>query len=193
MIDFASEIRERVTMRECVERYGLTINRAGFARCPFHSGDRTPSLKIYPNNRGWSCFGCGQSGSVIDFVMQYFNEDFKSACIRLNNDFSLGLPLDGQKPPSYRERRELSRKHRARDEARRREAEKSERADERYNQALTLYCSCDYLLIHAPPQSDAWCKALKHMATAEYHLDEAETEVQLLRERQRDNNTRLDS
>lgn len=35
-----------------------SVNRNGFARCPFHKNgaERTPSLKIYPTT--WACFAC---------------------------------------------------------------------------------------------------------------------------------------
>jgi CHC2 zinc finger len=41
----------------------------GKVRCPFHSGgrERTPSLHVYPDDRGWCCFGCERGGSIIDF------------------------------------------------------------------------------------------------------------------------------
>jgi DNA primase len=37
--------------------------------CPFHAGgeERTPSLHVYPNDRGWACFGCGRGGTIVDF------------------------------------------------------------------------------------------------------------------------------
>jgi hypothetical protein len=34
--------------------------------CPFHD-DGTPSLHVYPGDRGWACFGCGRGGSIYDF------------------------------------------------------------------------------------------------------------------------------
>lgn len=74
--------------------YGLKPNRAGFICCPFH-GERTPSLKLYPNNRGWYCFGCQTGGDVIKFVELYFKCSFIEACKRLNADFCLGLTFDG--------------------------------------------------------------------------------------------------
>ena len=41
-----SEIKNTYSMRDIVERYGFHPNRAGFISCPFHQGDRTPSLKV---------------------------------------------------------------------------------------------------------------------------------------------------
>ena len=40
--------------------------------CPFHN-ERTPSLVIYSHNHSFYCFGCGASGSPIDFVA--YSED----------------------------------------------------------------------------------------------------------------------
>jgi hypothetical protein len=37
-------------------------------RCPFHAGDREPSLVIYPPGRGWHCFGCNRGGDAVAFV-----------------------------------------------------------------------------------------------------------------------------
>ncbi len=39
-------------------------------RCPFHTGDREPSLVIYPPGRGWHCFGCNQGGDAVAFVAE---------------------------------------------------------------------------------------------------------------------------
>lgn len=90
-MDRASEIKSRVSMLDVIERYGYETNRSGFMRCPFHQGDHTASLKVYPGERGWHCFGCGRGGSVIDFVMELFGISFSQAIVRINSDFSLGL------------------------------------------------------------------------------------------------------
>lgn len=36
--------------------------------CPFHEGDKNPSLCIRPGTSRWKCFGCGKSGDPIDLV-----------------------------------------------------------------------------------------------------------------------------
>lgn len=90
-MDRSREIKRLVTMQSVAEHYGLDVNRSGFMRCPFHSGDRTASLKVYPGDRGWHCFGCGKSGSVIDFVMEYEGIVFHDACKKLDKEFHLNL------------------------------------------------------------------------------------------------------
>jgi hypothetical protein len=77
-------------MEQVARAYGFEPNRAGFIPCPFHQ-DKTGSLKIYPDTRGWHCFGCGIGGDVIDFVGKLLNLSFPDAMDRLNSDFGLGL------------------------------------------------------------------------------------------------------
>ena len=87
----AEQIRQAVTMDVAARHYGFEVGRGGFMRCPFHQGDRTASLKIYPGSGGWHCFGCNKGGSVVDFVMELFGLNFKQALLRVNADFHLGL------------------------------------------------------------------------------------------------------
>lgn len=106
--DIAAQIRERITMQEALDTYGIEAARNGFIHCPFHPEDRTPSLKVYPDGRGWHCFGCGRGGSVIDFVMALFRLPFSAAMIRLDHDFRLGLigaPKDVKESPQIEQRR----------------------------------------------------------------------------------------
>lgn len=88
------EIKQRLPMRRVAEHYGFSPERNGFIKCPFHQGDHTASLKIYDGSGGWHCFGCNKGGSVIDFVMELFNLNFKQAIMRLNADFSLNLGME---------------------------------------------------------------------------------------------------
>lgn len=77
------EIKERVRLPDELRARGISINRAGFCRCPLHQGDNTASFKVYPDNT-FHCFGCGAHGDVIDFVRLYDGLDFKEACRRLS-------------------------------------------------------------------------------------------------------------
>lgn len=93
MNNYAEQIKQSITMQQAVENYGLEVNKRGFITCPFHGTDKTPSLRIYPENRGFYCFACGKGGDVVKFIQHYFNIDFKAAIVRLNYDFHLGLPI----------------------------------------------------------------------------------------------------
>jgi len=49
--------------------------------CPFH-GEKEPSFTVYEDN--FYCFGCGEHGDVIDFVMKKEGIDFKNALLKLS-------------------------------------------------------------------------------------------------------------
>ena len=87
----ARRAKDLVRLTDVLARYNLTPNRAGFLHCPFHSGDRDASLKIYPATDSWYCFGCGEGGDVIDFVAKMERCSFTDALKKLNTDFCLGL------------------------------------------------------------------------------------------------------
>ena len=92
MFECTDIIKSQINMIDICRTYGFNIQRGNFICCPFHN-EKTPSLKLYDGNRGFYCFGCGEHGSVIDFVMRYFNLDFPKAISKLNDDFGLGLPI----------------------------------------------------------------------------------------------------
>ena len=54
-----------ITMQMVATMDGLAL-KGTFAKCPFHS-EKTASLKVYPGDRGFHCFGCGKSGSVVNY------------------------------------------------------------------------------------------------------------------------------
>lgn len=90
-MDLAQEIKDRVRISDVLALYHLEPGRAGFIHCPFHAGDWDASLKVYPEQNSWHCFGCGKGGSVIDFVMEMERCGFRQAAAKLDSDFRLGL------------------------------------------------------------------------------------------------------
>lgn len=55
-----------------MESEGIELRQRGHAywgRCPFHM-DRSPSFKVSPERQSFYCFGCGERGDGIDFVMK---------------------------------------------------------------------------------------------------------------------------
>jgi len=74
-------------MQQVAEAYGFTICRNKI-KCPFHN-DKTASLHIYEGDRGWYCHACQKGGSIIDFVMEYYNIDLPNAYDKLVWDFRL--------------------------------------------------------------------------------------------------------
>lgn len=95
------KVKEAVSMPQVAEYYGLQMNRKGLCLCPFHN-DNKPSLKIYPNGRGFYCFSCGAGGDPIKFVSLYREVSNVEAAKELAAAF--GVPLS--EPVTYREKRE---------------------------------------------------------------------------------------
>ena len=95
--DLADQVKSLVTIQDVAEHYGFHPNRAGYICCPFHR-EKSASLKLYSDQRGWCCFGCGAGGTVIDFVMKLFDIPFRQAILRINADFALGLTWDKPDP-----------------------------------------------------------------------------------------------
>lgn len=81
-------IKDRLTMREVLERYGYEPNKKRFICCPFHL-EKTPSMKIF--EKDYHCFGCGEHGDTITFVQKLFNLSFQEALKKIDVDFGLNL------------------------------------------------------------------------------------------------------
>ena len=88
--DIFNQVKNMIDITDILKYYGVSINNKGFATCPFHN-ENTPSFKVYDGS--YHCFGCGESGTVIDFVMKYFGLTNIDAVKKLNADFKLNLPL----------------------------------------------------------------------------------------------------
>lgn len=59
----------------------IPLKRAGSnfkALCPFHN-EKSPSFMVNPARQSYHCFGCGEGGSAIGFVMAYENLPFPDA------------------------------------------------------------------------------------------------------------------
>lgn len=83
-----SEIKYRLSMPEVARFYGLEMNRAGMACCPFHD-DKSPSLKVYDDH--FYYFGCGATGDQTGFVAKLFGLRQIDAAKKISEDFGLRL------------------------------------------------------------------------------------------------------
>ncbi len=86
------KVKERIDIVDFIGRY-LHVKRAGRsyqALCPFHQ-EKTPSFSISPDMQRFKCFGCGKSGDVITFLMDYENLDFREALERLAKEAGVEL------------------------------------------------------------------------------------------------------
>lgn len=105
------KVKEGVSMQQVAEYYGLKVNRKGLCLCPFHQ-DQRPSMKIYPDGKGYYCFSCGSGGDQIKFVARYQDVGNYEAARELAAAF--GIPINI--PVTYREKREAEKAQRKRRE-----------------------------------------------------------------------------
>lgn len=91
-------IQRKVNIVDVIQNY-LPVEKKGknyFAICPFHD-DHNPSLSISPEKQIYTCFVCGASGNVFNFVMNYENISFTSAVIKVANLAGINLDIKQDK------------------------------------------------------------------------------------------------
>ncbi|RJQ25276.1 DNA primase [Candidatus Parcubacteria bacterium] len=95
-------IKERLSVADVLRGY-ITLLPAGKnfkANCPFHQ-EKTPSFIVSPDRGRWHCFGCGEGGDIITFVMKYENLEFPEALRFLAE--KAGVQLASVNPQHQRE------------------------------------------------------------------------------------------
>ncbi len=100
--ELIEEIRIRNDIISVVGEY-IQLKRKGkgyFGLCPFHN-EKTPSFYVDPVKQLYYCFGCGNGGSVIQFVMGVENLDYVET-IKLLAD-KAGVLLPEGKDDEYKE------------------------------------------------------------------------------------------
>lgn len=74
-------IKQEADLKQVVGSLGVELRRAGanwVGKCPFHN-EKTGSFTVHPRNNHWKCYGCGEGGNAIDFVMKSKGCDFTEA------------------------------------------------------------------------------------------------------------------
>jgi DNA primase len=105
------EVRERNRIDEVVGEY-VALRRAGGdslkGLCPFHD-EKSPSFNVRPGHGTFHCFGCGEGGSVIDFMMKIEHLGFVEAVERLADRVGIQLTYTGGGSSVQRDRGTRSR------------------------------------------------------------------------------------
>ena len=162
--DIADAIHRAVTMPEVV-RYYLPGVDARYNRipCPIHMGhDRNFSF----TENGYKCFVCGESGDVVKFVQTVFQlKDRTDAMKRINADFRLGLPIDGEITPA--QEKVLQQRREA---AMERERVRQEWEDG-YHRLWDEWCRLDRQRLFCEVGSPCWVEAVKNIDRVAYEID----------------------
>jgi DNA primase len=89
--NFLDELRARTPIAAVIGR-SVRLVRSGREQkgcCPFH-GEKTPSFYVYDDH--FHCFGCGEHGDVITFVMKSTGAGFMEAVETLAGQAGLEVP-----------------------------------------------------------------------------------------------------
>lgn len=87
------QILDNVNIVEVLNEY-IPLKRSGQnfkACCPFHN-EKTPSFVVSPQKQIFHCFGCGEGGNTLGFLMKYENLTFPEAIEMLAKRAGVELP-----------------------------------------------------------------------------------------------------
>ncbi len=91
--EILDEIRNRVDILDVVQSRVVLKKRGAnyWGCCPFHN-EKTPSFSVNPQKGIFKCFGCGEGGDAISFLMKINNQSFGDVIKDLAQQFNIELP-----------------------------------------------------------------------------------------------------
>lgn len=91
--ELIQEVKDKTDIVKIISRY-TTLHKEGeeyIGYCPFHK-ESTPSFHVYPKDKSFKCFGCGETGDVFTFLMKAENMEFDEVMARLSRACNVKLP-----------------------------------------------------------------------------------------------------
>jgi len=87
------EITDKCDIVDFVSKYVRLKRSSGeyVGLCPFH-GEKTPSFHVSADKQLYHCFGCGEGGTIINFVMKMENLSFLEAVKFLGEQVGIVVP-----------------------------------------------------------------------------------------------------
>ena len=93
-MDFKEQLKSSVDIVKVIGEY-VRLRKSGVSRytglCPFHS-EKTPSFSVHAGHQFYKCFGCGASGDVLKFVMEFEHVTFPEALKLLAERNGIPMP-----------------------------------------------------------------------------------------------------
>ena len=92
---FLDEIKDQLGLVTLIGRR-VSLQKKGkeyLGICPFHN-EKTPSFTVNESKGFFHCFGCGEHGSIFDFLIKIDNLTFPEAVERLASEAGIDLPAD---------------------------------------------------------------------------------------------------
>ena len=101
-------IREAAHIEEVVGEF-LTLKKRGasyLACCPFHN-EKTPSFHVNPARGIFKCFGCGEAGDSVSFLMKHEHYTYPEALRYLAQKYH--IEIEEEKPSEEEQQRQSER------------------------------------------------------------------------------------
>src|SRR5512137_1509360 len=104
------EIRNRTDVVAVIGRH-VELQRSGRTWkgcCPFH-GERTPSFHVYPEDKHFKCYGCGEYGDVFKFLQKLEGKEFPEVVRALAAEVGVEIPEETVEDSAEAKRRRKER------------------------------------------------------------------------------------
>ncbi len=101
------EVRGRVDIVAVIGRH-MELKRSGRTWkgcCVFH-GERTPSFHVYPEDKHFKCYGCGEYGDVFKFLQKLQGKEFPEVVRALALEVGVEVPEREEDSAEQRQRRQ---------------------------------------------------------------------------------------
>ena len=101
------EIRSRLDILDVVQSR-VVLKKKGqnyWGCCPFHN-EKTPSFCVNVQKGIFKCFGCGEGGDAITFLMKINNQSFSEVIKDLAKEFGIELPSSSGNTKQHSEEKE---------------------------------------------------------------------------------------
>ncbi len=92
---FIQDLLNRVDIVDVVGKY-VKLKKGGanfMGLCPFHN-EKSPSFTVSPTKQFYHCFGCGEHGTAVGFLMEYSGLSFPDAVKDLAQSVGMTVPQD---------------------------------------------------------------------------------------------------
>ena len=96
-LDIVDVVSEQVVLKKSGNHY--------WGLCPFHK-EKTPSFSVNPQLGIYKCFGCGEGGDALSFIMKTKNVEFMDLIKDLAQEFGLELPKNFKKSENSKDLKE---------------------------------------------------------------------------------------
>ena len=96
--DVVAQIKDRLDIVDVISKYVILKKSGGnyWGSCPFHN-EKTPSFSVSPAKQIYKCFGCGEGGDVLSFLMKINNQSFHEVVKEQAEILGIELPSSFEK------------------------------------------------------------------------------------------------